>query len=156
MSRTVTFIDTSVLVEVLRVPGKSQQPAEVTAELRARTGAGESMILPTATIIETGNHIAKVGDGTARRTVAERFAKVLEATIAGDVPWALNGARWDEGLLAAICRGTRGCPPLPDMATQGHRGGRRLDPRRGGGLRGAGGPRRRAVWTLEHALSAYA
>jgi len=156
VSRTVTFIDTSVLVEVLEVPGKSQRPEEVTAELRERTRAGESMILPTAAIIETGNHIAQVGDGTKRRTVAERFSKVLEATIAGDVPWALNGARWDERLLAAICRGTRGCPPLPDMASQGIGAGdvSILAEAEAYAARVAHVDVR--VWTLELALSAYA
>ncbi|HEX4344931.1 MAG TPA: hypothetical protein VHZ31_05165 [Solirubrobacteraceae bacterium] len=61
----MTFIDTSVLVEILKVPGKSQNHERVTAELRARVESQESMILPTAAIIETGNHIAQVDDGTA-------------------------------------------------------------------------------------------
>lgn len=119
MSRTVVFIDTSVLVEVLGVPGKSQHRTEVCKELRERTVSGESMILPTAAIIETGNHIAQLGNGTERRTLAQSFVKLLESTIAGAAPWVLNGARWDQGLLTAICRGARGCGPLTEMATQG-------------------------------------
>jgi len=119
VSRTVVFLDTSVLVEVLGVPGKSQRPGEIQAELRARTEAGESMILPTATIIETGNHIAQLGNGDQRRRFAESFARLLEGTVAGATPWVLNGARWDDSLLTAICRGARGCPSLPEMASQG-------------------------------------
>ena len=119
MSRIVVFLDTSVLVEVLGVPGKSQCPAEIQSQLRSRTEAGESMILPTATIIETGNHIAQLGNGDQRRRFAEAFARLLEGTVAGAAPWVLNGARWDSSLLSAICRGARGCPPLADMATRG-------------------------------------
>jgi hypothetical protein len=156
VNRTVIFIDTSVLVEVLKVPGKRQRPTEVAAELRERTSAGESMILPTAAIIETGNHIAQLGDGTQRRTVAENFSLVLEATIAGDLPWALNGARWDEALLTAICRGTRGCPPLPEMATQkiGVGDVSILAEAEAYAARVAHVDVR--IWTLEHALLAYA
>jgi len=86
VSRIVVFLDTSVLVEVLGVPGKSQCPAEIQSQLRSRTEAGESMILPTATIIETGNHIAQLGNGDQRRRFAEAFARLLEGTVAGAAP----------------------------------------------------------------------
>lgn len=77
------------------------------------------MILPTATIIETGNHIAQLGNGDQRRRFAASFTRLLEGTVAGATPWVLNGARWDVSLLTAICRGARGSPPLPEMASQG-------------------------------------
>lgn len=156
MKRVVTFLDTSVLVEVLSVPGKSQRHDEVAAELRARVGDGESLILPTATIVETGNHIAQVGEGAARRSAAERFTAVLQATIDGKAPWALNGSRWDVELLAAIAHGTRGCPPLPEMASQGIGAGdvSILAEAEAYGARVAHVEVR--VWTLEHALRAYA
>lgn len=156
MRRVVTFLDTSVLVEVLRVPGKTQRHDEVAAELRERVAAGESLILPTATIVETGNHIAQVAGGAERRSAAERFTTVLEATVAGKVPWTLNGSRWDGELLAAICRGTRGCPPLPEMASQGIGAGdvSILAEAEAYGARVAHVEVR--VWTLEHALRAYA
>lgn len=114
----MTSIDTSVLVEVLKVPGKNRRSEEITAELRERVTSSESMILPTAAIIETGNHIAQVDDGGLRRKLAESLAKLLEATVSESAPWTLNGARWDGALLAAICRGARGCPSLPEMAAQ--------------------------------------
>jgi len=115
----VVFLDTSVLLEVLRVPGKSQQPDAVADELRSRVAAGESLLLPTAAIVETGNHIAQLSDGTARRSRADALCTFLRATVAGDAPWALNAAIWDAELLAAVCDGARGCPPLTDMASQG-------------------------------------
>lgn len=119
MSRVVTFVDTSVLVEVLAVPGKSQAARETRDELRRRTAAGQSLILPTATIIETGNHIAQVADGGMRRRAAEALSTLLERTIAGSAPWTLNGTPWDERLLAAICRGVGDAPSLVEMASQG-------------------------------------
>jgi hypothetical protein len=154
VSRKVTFIDTTVLVEVLKVPGKNQRHAEITAELRKRV-TSESMILPTAAIIETGNHIAQVDDGGLRRTLAAGLARLLQATTTESAPWTLNGARWDADLLAAICGGARGCPPLPDMAAQ----------RIGVGdvsiLAEAEAYERRvanvsvSIWTLDAGLSAY-
>lgn len=156
MRRVVTFVDTSVLVEVLRVPGKHQRATETIAELRTRTDAGESMILPAAAIIETGNHIAQLADGGERRSTAERFSKVLQATIDGVTPWTLNGASWDGELLKSICEGARGCPPLPDMASQGIGAGDVSI------LAEAAAYAERVahvdvcIWTLEHALSAWA
>jgi hypothetical protein len=156
VSRQVTFIDTSVLVEVLKVPGKNQRYAEITAELRERLEARQSMILPTAAIIETGNHIAHVDDGGQRRSLAEGLARLLKATVAESAPWTLNGGRWDGDLLLAICGGARGCPSLPEMAAQ----------RIGVGdvsiLAEAEAYERRVadvavcIWTLDVGLSAYA
>lgn len=119
MTATVVFVDTSVLVEILEVPGKSQHGPAIKSEFRDRLQAGESLLLPTATIIETGNHIAQLRDGRQRRTFAEQFSKLLRATAADNAPWVLNAARWDTALLTAICDGARGCPALPEMASQG-------------------------------------
>ncbi|HST41107.1 MAG TPA: hypothetical protein VLK58_16450 [Conexibacter sp.] len=156
MKREVVFLDTSVLVEVLRVPGKHQQPDAVAAELRERVGSGASLILPTAAIIETGNHIAQVASGAERRTVAERFQTLLRATVDGAAPWALNGASWNGELLSAICEGTRGCPPLPEMASQGIGAGdvSILAEAEAYAARVAHVEVR--IWTLERALGAYA
>jgi len=90
MSRQVTFIDTSVLVEVLKVPGKSQHSAEVTAEMRRRVEASQSMILPTAAIIETGNHMYAFRVRFCRRnsgvdgvvTLVPRFSRRISPPIA--------------------------------------------------------------------------
>jgi hypothetical protein len=82
-------------------------------------GDNEAMILPTAAIIETGNHIAQLPDGGSRRKFAAKLMHLLKATIAGTAPWALNGARWDGQLLQAICDGARACHPLHEMALQG-------------------------------------
>lgn len=75
MTLIVEFIDTSVLVEILRIPGKSQCHEATVAQLNERATAGTRFILPTATIIETGKHVFQLKDGGARRACAERFVQ---------------------------------------------------------------------------------
>lgn len=150
------FLDTSVLCELLRVPGKSQRPDEVVADITRRVEAGETLLLPTAAIIETGNHIAQLPDGHARRRCAEGLVRVLRSTADQAAPWVLNGARWDSGLIRALCNGARGCAPLPDMALQGVGAGDVSI------LAEAEAYARRAahvaieIWTFDQGLAAYA
>ncbi len=62
--------------------------------------AEEVLILPVATIIETGNHIAHIPDGNMRRTVAGKFGTYLRKTAEGEAPWQLYGVELDkDGLL---------------------------------------------------------
>jgi len=154
--RAATFIDTSVLLEILRVPGKSQRPAAIHEELQDRVGSGESLLLPAAAIIETGNHIAQLPDGNLRRKCSEGLVKILRSTTQPEPPWVLNGGSWDAKLVHAICDGTHGCPALPDMAMQGIGAGdvsilaeAEAYERRVAGVRVG-------VWTLDVGLSAYA
>ena len=46
-----------------------------------------TLILPLATIIETGNHIAHISNGDERRKRATIFAQYLEKTAKGEAPW---------------------------------------------------------------------
>lgn len=101
--RQVELVDTSILVEILNVPGRNANRDAVLAGLRTRrTDQAVSLLLPTATVIETGNHIHHVSDGHARRKCAQAFADVLAQTVAGQAPWTLLNARWDGPLLEAI------------------------------------------------------
>ncbi len=154
--RVVTFLDTSVLCEVLRVPGKCQQPEEIRRELRERLAANESLLLPTAAIIETGNHIAQAADGNQRREVAERLVRVLRQTTAADPPWVLNDAKWDGTLITRICDGARGCPSLPDMAAQGVGAGDVSILAEVEAYEERVSHVQVRIWTLDHGLAAYA
>lgn len=49
-----------------------------------------SFIIPMATIIETGNHIAQNGDGTIRRKTAQKFYNCVMQTINGDAPYKIS------------------------------------------------------------------
>lgn len=119
MARTVTFIDTSILTEILAVPGKSQNPDGVKGELRRRVLDGEMLVLPTAAIIETGNHIGQLPDGGQRRRCAQRLDEFLRAIADGDAPWMLHGAPWDADFLRRLCDGDGRRASLVDLATQG-------------------------------------
>ena len=84
--------------------------------------AGRALILPTAAVIETGNHIHHLADGSRRRSCAVEFAGMLEDPALGVAPWVLHDATWDAELLNRI-RG--GCSTELDMvehATRGRQG----------------------------------
>lgn len=67
---------------------------EVEEELVRIIGRGETLILPIASIIETGNHIAHISDGTLRRAIAGNFADYLRDTADNKAPWSLIHLEW--------------------------------------------------------------
>lgn len=83
----ICLVDTSVFVEILRVPGMDNHYADVVAELEARLTRLESLFLPMATILETGNHIGQHGDGRERRACAQRFVQQVGAALNGQSPF---------------------------------------------------------------------
>ncbi|MGX2997330.1 hypothetical protein JNUCC64_24215 [Streptomyces sp. JNUCC 64] len=106
MARRVEFVDTSILCNLLRVPGKCQDHERVIGELRRKQEArGVDLLLPVTAVIETGNHIAQLPDGYQRRTVAERFAEVLRMVVTGQAPWILNEVEWNAAHLNALISG---------------------------------------------------
>lgn len=113
MSR-VTFIDTSVLCNLLSVPGKSQHVAEAKAELEVRSGRGERFILPVTTIIETGNHVEQA---TNNRSAAEAFARFVRSAIGGDGPFQANTLTWDTTFLERLLDGAATGVSLEDLAS---------------------------------------
>ena len=54
----VRFIDTSVMANMLKIPGTCNAAESVQEEFKQVIEAKEVLILTIATIIETGNHIA--------------------------------------------------------------------------------------------------
>jgi hypothetical protein len=156
ITSVVTFVDTSVLCNLLDVPLMSDRSAEVKAEARARGEHGERFVLPVTAVIETGNHIANVKQGD-RRAAAERFVGLIQAIREDHTSWVLHEVEWDDAFLVALCAGSTTGQPFVDLA--GH------------GLLGAGDvailvERERfkarsahldvRIWTLEATLGAYA
>ena len=74
---SVAIVDTSVLCELLAVPGKSGVVDQTRKQLEEKSRAGERLFLPLAAVFETGNHIGQVADGTVRRKCAELLAKLV-------------------------------------------------------------------------------
>lgn len=109
----VHFIDTSVFVEILNVPHMNTHHHEVMDELKDIIEKKDTLILPFATIIETGNHIAQNGDGTQRRETARRFQDCILKTVNGEAPWAYYGEQMTKEELRTVCKG------FPDAAMRG-------------------------------------
>ncbi len=83
----VCLIDTSVFVEILDVPRKACDHEQVITELQSKIENGESLFLPMATILETGNHIAQNGDGGQRRSCAHKFVVQVQQALRGQSPF---------------------------------------------------------------------
>lgn len=88
--RSVRIVDTSVFCELLRVPEKSSPPGykRAVGELERAIKAGDSLLLPMATVYETGNHIGQGRSGRRRRSAARRFVDQVRKAIDGDSPFS--------------------------------------------------------------------
>ncbi len=101
----VTFIDTSVLCNLVPVPGRDQHAGEVRSEMSGRLAAGERFILPITAVIETGNFIAQISDGRVRRQTAEKLSGILRLICEGKAPWVLHDVAWDRDFLNHLLDG---------------------------------------------------
>jgi hypothetical protein len=114
MPAKVTFIDTSVLCELLAVPGMCGQHEEIRTEFELRDDAGERFVIPITAIIETGNHIAQaVSD---RRAAAERFVQFLAAARSGEAPFTVQRSSWDPDFITELCAGNATGQQFIDLA----------------------------------------
>jgi hypothetical protein len=84
---SICLIDTSIFLGMLNVPHYNQHTKSVLEDFETYLKAGCTFLLPMATILETGNHIAQNGDGTMRRETAQRFVELVEAAFTGKAPW---------------------------------------------------------------------
>lgn len=102
----VHFIDTSVFLNIVNVPGRNQQREDVMRELKEllRNSSENVLILPFATIIETGNHIAHCGDGNMRRKTAQKFCECIKKTVENEAPWQYYGNQLTMKDLSEICK----------------------------------------------------
>ncbi|SFU46820.1 hypothetical protein [Alicyclobacillus macrosporangiidus] len=91
--RTVRYVDTSIVLNMLNVPGRNQDRDHVLRELAE--SQGDTFILPLSSIIETGNHIAHLADGFQRRQAAERFTELLKKIARGEFPWTMDKLSMD-------------------------------------------------------------
>ena len=83
----ICLIDTSILVEILNVPRKAVLYEKVWSELETKIRNKETLFLPMATILETGNHIAQNGNGNQRRTCAQKFVSQVQKALNGESPF---------------------------------------------------------------------
>jgi hypothetical protein len=80
----IVIVDTTVFVCILEIPGEdAERRNRVLAEFRACTQRGDFLLLPIATIIETGNWVARRGDWK----VAGRYVKEVTRALEGQSPF---------------------------------------------------------------------
>jgi hypothetical protein len=84
---SICLLDTSVFCNIVAVPGKCQQADEVRARLNSLIRDRTTFLLPMISILETGNHIGQVSDGSARREAAIRFVAQVQGALNGLAPW---------------------------------------------------------------------
>lgn len=113
MTRKVLILDTSVLCCWLGVPGKAtagpldnQWTRERIAGLiKQEQKQHSTFVLPIASLIETGNHIAQAPD--RRYDCATALAKYLKAAADAQSPWAAftdQSALWEPDQLRRLAR----------------------------------------------------
>jgi hypothetical protein len=117
----VWLVDTSILCEILDVPGKASQHTTLQAEFRRRVTAGDRFVIPVTAIIETGNHICNVKQGD-RRGAAERFHMLLTDVRNGKVPFRLNEVELDAHFLQRLLDGDSTNETLVDLIGNGRFG----------------------------------
>ena len=95
MEKTAVFIDTSVLDNLLDVPGKNQDVERVQEDfLELQRDSSLQFVLPVTTVIETGNHIAQIQRGHLRRAIANKFGTMLDRIRESQTPWVLHDFEW--------------------------------------------------------------
>lgn len=153
---TITLVDTSVLCELLQVPGKSStaRGTRLLADLNRRWEAGERLVIPLTAIIETGNHIAQSeGD---RYTLAGRLVRLLRSAGEDGSPWHVLDLRLGKDFLHSLCAGASSGEDLAQLAARKVGAGdvavlvERDQLKRGSAVREV------KVWTLDHGLDALA
>jgi len=83
----ICLIDTSIFLEILSVPAKASHHRQVLDELETKIQKRETLFLPMATILETGNHIAQNGNGSQRRKCANDFVLQVQKALKGESPF---------------------------------------------------------------------
>ena len=111
--RKVLILDTSVLCCWLRVSGKDTAgplddrwtPERIEKLIEQENKRHSTFVLPIASLIETGNHIAQAPD--SRYDCATALAEHLKATADAQSPWAAftdQSALWEPNQLRRLAR----------------------------------------------------
>lgn len=87
----VVIVDTSVLLNLLDVPGRNQGRDAALRRFEELLDAEVNLLLPVAAIFEAGNHIARLPDGRQRRGHAQRFSKRSRFRPSGNLSAAAGG-----------------------------------------------------------------
>ena len=94
MNKKVLIVDTCLACVWMQVPGMETAGsdndrwdyARVNKKIESEVAAGTLLVLPLASIIETGNHITQIKN-TDRMPFVSVFAEKIRRSIDGDSPW---------------------------------------------------------------------
>lgn len=86
----ICLLDTSILLNILNVPGKNQDKDKVMADFQTYFEAKCSFIIPFVVAVEVGNHISRNGDGRVRRERASRFVSMMQSTFNNETPFTIS------------------------------------------------------------------
>jgi hypothetical protein len=155
MHRKISFVDTTILCNLIPVPGRAQDRELVAAQMRAKERAGEVLILPVTAVVEAGNFIAQLPDGTARRTTAQTFERLMALVVAGNAPWQLHQFLWGEEFLQSFLAGADTGLTLVEHAVNKLGAGDLCILTERETYKSRTGIRSVDIWTRDAALSAY-
>lgn len=110
--KAIAIVDTSILCELLEVPGKCQSVATIRAAMQEKVVGGEALLLPMTTVLETGNHIGHIDSGGVRREYAKKLADTVIAALDGTSPF-VPMSFWDRDRLRVWMA------EFPDRAAEG-------------------------------------
>jgi hypothetical protein len=100
--RQLQLLDTSVVVELLQVPGEGSRYASTVAEFDKRSIPPIELQMPVATIVEAGAHVGRIVDGYERRSCAGRFMTMVQNTVTRVAPWSFTPLDWDVAFLGEL------------------------------------------------------
>lgn len=79
----VCLVDTTILCEFLAVPKKCSDVHTIQEQVTRYAEEQATLLLPMATLIETGNHISQNGNEHQRRDIARQFVTLVEGALSG-------------------------------------------------------------------------
>jgi hypothetical protein len=123
VGQKISFVDTSILCNLLPVHGRDQDRQTAIAEMRTKQQLGETLILPVTSVVEAGNFIAQVPDGRIRRDNASKFEKMLKLVLKNEAPWRLHSFTWGEAFLSSLLTGGGTGINFVELAMRGIGGG---------------------------------
>jgi hypothetical protein len=85
--KAVAIVDTSIFLNFVPVPGDDQDREAVLRQFEILAAEDTALLLPLATLIETGSHIADLEDGGQRYKTSVEFRDLAQDALAGNTPF---------------------------------------------------------------------
>jgi hypothetical protein len=122
MSKKILILDTNIMCCWLKVPGKDTAGTaedrwdydRINSIITEEIDKGNILVLPLATLVETGNHVAN--SSSNRYNIAKSFAEYIFNAAQGNSPWAIftdQTILWNKEKLIELSK------TWPDLAISG-------------------------------------